>query len=212
MWWIVLIIGIMVFNWVVITMIVDGILMGMLIPRYYKKVDKKQFMIEKKNRIDIQEGVKCSAFSSAYVLRHFGVEARGDELYEEMPYKMKDGYVYPKAIPKVLLRYGIKVKYCRGNINSLKCEVGKGNPVIVLIRYNGDNNWLHYVPVVGFDEQKVYIAESLKEFVNCDNEYYNRGVSVEEFRKLWNTSRLKMPFYKYTYFSVEESNRIKTQI
>lgn len=56
---------------------------------------------------------------------------------------------------------------------------------------------------VGFDEKKIYMAESLKEFVNCDKEYYNREVSIEEFKKLWNTSQVKMPFYKFTYFSVD---------
>lgn len=45
-------------------------------------------------RIDIQTEFQCSAFASAYVLRHFGIDATGIKLYAKMPHKMKNGYVY----------------------------------------------------------------------------------------------------------------------
>ncbi len=118
-----------------------------------------------------------------------------------MPNKMKNGYVYPKGIQKLLSQYGFQVKYCTGNINTLKNEIVKGNPVIVMIRTYTDKNWLHYVPVVGYDEQYIYIAESLEELVNCDEPYYNRKVAIGEFEKLWNTSMAKMPFYRNTYIA-----------
>ena len=38
----------------------------------------------------------------------------------------------------------------------------KGNPVIVMIRVQKDKDWLHYVPVVGFDEEHVFLAESVE--------------------------------------------------
>jgi len=30
---------------------------------------------------------------------------------------------------------------------------------------------------------------------------------INEFKKLWNTSMLKMPFYRNTYYSLEINNR-----
>lgn len=115
---------------------------------------------------------------------------------------MKDGYVYPKGILKLFPRYGLKVKYCAGNIAALKNEVCKGNPVIVMIRVQVGKNWLHYVPVVGYDKEYIFIAESLGEYVNCNEKYYNRKIAIKEFEKMWNTSMLKMPFYKNTYIVV----------
>lgn len=66
-----------------------------------------------------------------------------------------------------------------------------------------NQNWLHFVPVVGCDENDIYIAESLKELVNCNERYYNRKIAVGACRKLWNTSMLKMPCYRNTYITAE---------
>lgn len=186
-------------NYVIITTIVDSVLMGALRFRFSMRCRKKAFVITKKNRIDIQNGYKCSAFSTAYVLRHWDIESDGDSIYEVIPGKMKEGYVYPNGILRLLSQYGFKVKYCAGNITTLKNEVSKGNPVIVMIRVQADKDWLHYVPIVGYDEQYIFIAESLEDFVNCDEQYYNRKIAIREFEKLWNTSMLKMPFYRNTY-------------
>lgn len=54
----------------------------------------------------------------------------GNSAYEKMPNKMRGGYVYPKGIFNSLYKNGFKVKYCRGNLNSLKNAVATGNPVI----------------------------------------------------------------------------------
>ena len=189
-------------NYAIITTIVDSFLMGTLHFRFSMKCRKKEFVITEANRIDIQSGYKCSAFSSAYVLRHWDIEEKGDSLYEVISNKMKDGCVYPKGISNLLTRYGFKVKYCMGNIAALKNEVSKGTPVIVMIRVQQDKSWLHYVPVVGYDEQHIFLAESLSDYVNCNEQYYNRKIPIKEFKKLWNTSMLKMPFYRNTYYSV----------
>ena len=116
---------------------------------------------------------------------------------------MKNGLVYPKGILHLFSQYGFKVKYCGGNIASLKNEVSKGNPVIVMIRIQSDKSWLHYVPVVGYDEQNIFLAESLSDFINCKELYYNRTIPIKEFKKLWNTGMLKMPFYRNTYYSLQ---------
>lgn len=193
-------------NSVIITTIVDSFLMGTIHFHFSIKCRKKEVIITKANRIDLQNGYLCSAFSSAYVLRHWEIEECGDSLYEIMPNKMKDGCVYPRGILSLLSRYGFKVKYCAGNIAALKNEVSKGNPVIVMIRIQTDKNWLHYVPVVGYDEKYIFIADSLADSVNSNEQYYNRKISVKEFKKLWNTSMLKMPLYRNTYITVSKNS------
>ena len=191
---------IILMNYLIITNIVDIILLGAFSFRFSTGCHTEQFVITKENRIDMQKGFQCSAFSTAYVLRHFDKEVDGGTLYSVMPHKMKSGYVYPKGVYDMLRSYGMKVKYCRGNLNALKVDLQKGNPVIVMIRVQKDKDWLHYVPVVGFDEEHVFLAESLSELINCKNFLYNRRLRNEEFMQLWNTAMLKQPFYKNTYF------------
>lgn len=132
-----------------------------------------RFIIMKGNTISFQSDNECDAYASANVMRHLGLEAEGSEIYNIITDKLKDGCVYPKGILRLFDKYGFHIKYCRGNLNSLKNEVSKGNPVIVMIRTRADKKWLHYVPVVGYDENNVFIAESLKELVNCNEKYYN---------------------------------------
>ena len=191
---------IILMNYLIITNIVDIILLGAFSFRFSAGCHTEQFVITKENRIDMQKGFQCSAFSTAYVLRHFDKEVDGGTLYSVMPHKMKSGYVYPKGVYDMLRSYGMKVKYCRGNLNALKVDLQKGNPVIVMIWVQKDKDWLHYVPVVGFDEEHVFLAESLSELINCKNVLYNRRLRNEEFMQLWNTALLKQPFYKNTYF------------
>ena len=191
---------IILMNYLIITNSVDIILLGAFSFRFSAGCHTEQFVITKENRIDMQKGFQCSAFSTAYVLRHFDMEVDGGTLYSVMPHKMKSGYVYPKGVYDMLRSYGMKVKYCRGNLNALKVDLQKGNPVIVMIRVQKDKDWLHYVPVVGFDEEHVFLAESLSELINCKNVLYNRRLRNEDFLQLWNTAMLKQPFYKNTYF------------
>lgn len=189
------------FLYLMITQIVDLVLLGRLSFRTVPKSVQDSYMTEGKNRIDIQTGFQCSAFASAYVLRHFGMDVHGEGLYAAMPHKMKSGYVYPKGIRVLLQRYGIPVRYCRGNLSALKQELQKGHPVIVMMRVRKDKDWLHYVPIIGYDEGSVFLAESLPELVNCQGGLYNRRLSNEEFLRLWDTAMIKQPFYKNTYFA-----------
>ena len=89
-------------------------------------------------------------------------------------------------------------------MNALKYEIRNGNPVIVMILVQKDKDWLHYVPVVGFDEHYVYLAESLESLINCIEKKYNRKVENVEFKKLWNTSMIRQTFYKNTYFRIRK--------
>lgn len=62
------------------------ILMGVLFFRFVPGGGADHYLIESENRIDIQQGYQCSAFSGAYLLRHFQIEAAGEDLYKKNCY------------------------------------------------------------------------------------------------------------------------------
>lgn len=181
--------------------IVDAYLMGIATPYYSFKNDGYQFLLEDSTRIDFQTGFKCSAYSSAYIMRHWGIDVAGDSLYDIMPNKMDDGYVYPKGILSLLEENGFVAGYHIGNMRALKNEIAKGHPVIVMIKIRPDKDWLHYVPVVGYSADSIFIAESIRELSNVRNKKYNRSISNKGFETLWNTRALKMPLYSNTFIT-----------
>ena len=186
----------------VITTIVDIIVMGSYSLKISASDSIPQYVVSKENHIDMQKGNECSGYAAAYLLRHYDIPANGTEVYQKMPYKASDGCVPPKGIKKVLESYGFHVKYCAGNLNALKAEVCKGNPVIVFIKARKDKKWLHFVPVVGYDEDNLFLADSAAESANCRGKTYNRRISNKDFLALWNTSMLKMPLYTHTFYVV----------
>lgn len=180
-----------------------------LIYRYYslpKKDDMysvkipSTYFISSPNRTEVQKNVECAAFSSAYVLRHFGIESEGDELYRRYPRKLLDGTFYPKAIIVFFKKLGYSATYLRGNVTTLRKQISRGVPVILLIRVHSDRRFLHFVPVVGYDETHFYLAESLDFKRNCDEVQYNRKISVNELESLWNTW---LPFSRNSYIVIE---------
>lgn len=199
MWKILIIISVNVGCFLIVTTMVDMKLMGKLVHKKSKECPRREFVIKQSNKIDIQTGYQCAAYSVAYLLRHYEISANGSEIYTRIPDKMKNGCTYPKGIVHILQKYGFHVKYCSGNLNVLENEISKGNPVIIMIRVRKDKNWLHYVPVVGFNEQYIFIAESLSEMVNYDGKHYNRRIEKEEFVRFWNTSMLRQPLYRNTF-------------
>lgn len=190
----------------VITTIVDIIVMGSYRLRIAPACEVSRYMVCKQNRIDIQKGNTCSGYAAAYLLRHYDIQADGEEIYRKMPRKASDGCVPPKGIRKVLESYGFRVRYCAGNLNALKREVCKGAPVIVFIRSRAGQNGLHFVPVVGFDEDYLYLADSAAGSAGCSggayNSTYNRKISTQDFLVLWNTAMLKMPLYTHTFYAI----------
>lgn len=192
-----------IINTLIIITIVDVILMGGFKLKLHNKIRNPEFLIKQANSIDFQTGNECAGFSSAYLLRHMGIPAEGNQVYSRLGRKMKDGCVYPKEVCKILNNYGIKSSLIKGNIAVLKNEIAKGNPIIVFIRSQIEKSNLHFVPVVGYDEKFFYMADSVEAFANCKTETFNRKIEISEFKKLWNTSMLKMPFYKNLFISVK---------
>ncbi|WP_225230108.1 cysteine peptidase family C39 domain-containing protein [Ureibacillus galli] len=195
--------------WIMISTIINVYLMTFPIPVLRKRNYPANFLIQQNNRIDFQNNTECAAFSTAYLLRHFGIDDSGEALYPHFPSKTKSGTVYPKGIRTVLRKKGFKTNYYKGNINTLKYEVSKGAPVIVFIKVQKDRNYLHFVPVVGYDEEYFYLSESLRHLVNCDdeNKNYNRKVPINEFKKLWNVKTVFTLFYSNTYITVDAAQR-----
>lgn len=137
------------------------------------------------NRIDYQTDGKCAAYAAAYLIRHFGEEADGEELFSEL--KRPFGFASANSIADILRRRGHRAKACHGSIDTLKQRLTEGNPIIVFIRISGDT---HYAVVVGYDEQYVYLADSLAENANASEEQYNRVLRVEDFEAVWKTGTL----------------------
>ena len=191
-----------IMSWFTITLFVDSYLMSLPKLNHSIAHPPSQYLITTPNRIDFQTSLECSAYSSAYVLRHFGQEANGPTIYAKMPNKMKNGCVYPRGLLNYLNANGLFVRYCKGSINQLKQELTIGVPVIVLIKVTPNQKYIHYVPVVGYDKTYFYLAESLDYLANAQEEsnYYNRKITVTEFKKLWALNDLKMPIYNNTYF------------
>lgn len=137
------------------------------------------------NRIDYQTDGKCAAYAAAYLIRHFGEEADGEELFREL--KRPFGFASANSIADILRRRGHRAKACHGSIDTLKQRLTEGNPIIVFIRISRDT---HYAVVVGYDEQYVYLADSLAENANASEEQYNRVLRAEDFEAVWKTGTL----------------------
>lgn len=149
----------------------------------------ESYMITAKNYFDYQSGLECSAFSSAYILRHYGEEADGVELFKTFPGKVQSRGAPPQGIVKFFQNRGYEAEYkCDGTVEALKRELSKGVPVIVFIRVDEQTVGTHYVPLVGYDKDYFYFAESLPYMANCRAKQgvsYNRRTEISTFKRLW---------------------------
>lgn len=151
------------------------------------------------SRIDYQTPGKCAAYATAYLLRYFGEKTNGEELYPEL--KRSLGFVSANSITNVLEQHGYQTKAYHGNIDTLKQQLIKGNPIIVFIRIPKDT---HYAVVVGYDEQYIYLVDSLAENANARDTRYNRILTTEAFEDVWETRTL-LP--KNIYIVVEAADK-----
>jgi len=161
----------------------------------------ESYLIRTPNRMDIQPHYECAAFSSAYVLRHLGIEADGNELYKQFPRKLADGTVTPKGILVLFKKRGYDATFYHGNLQTLKKQVSQGVPVIAFIRVSPKQRYLHFVPVIGYDQDYLYLAESLEHTINCKETSYNRKIKIRDFEVLWRTW---VPFCKNSYIVIHK--------
>ncbi len=165
-----------------------------------------EFMIESDNYFDYQKGMECAAFSSAYLLRHYGEEADGETLFEDFPSRASDGGTMPQGIVTLFQERGYEAEYVtNGTVEELKAELIKGAPVIVFIHVDEPLSTLHnthYIPLVGYDEEYFYFAESLKGRANCKKDTslpYNRKTLITKFERLWENID---GYWDYPYFVI----------
>ena len=141
---------------------------------------KESYFITSSPYIDYQENNDCSAYAAAYVLRCLGENINGKELYPQM--KRFCGMMTAQSIVTAVEKQGYCAKSYHGNVNILKQRLNSGVPIICLVSNGKDS---HYVVVVGYDADYIYIVDSIKENANvADETLYNRKVSNNDFISL----------------------------
>ena len=144
----------------------------------------KEFSIEVSNNyIDFQVENECSAYASAYVMRHLGRQVAGSELYDDIDRVL--GFVSVNSVVSLFQSYGYTAKAYHGDNSTLKQRLISGVPVIAFIRTPDDT---HYVVVVGYDENFIYLVDSISDNANANGGWYNRKLSTEEFDAIWKTN------------------------
>lgn len=145
-------------------------------------------MIKTKNHADYQEENDCSGYAIAYVLRSLGKDAKGVDVYEEIPEKNKDGSVTLQQVVKYIRKQGMHANLYTGEKETLQARVEKGVPVIVFLKSYVNSESYHYSCVVGYNEENVYLSDSVSAFCNESTSNYNRVLEWEEFEQLWTVS------------------------
>ena len=133
------------------------------------------------NYIAPQTDGKCAAYAAAYVLRHFGQQADGETVYPEIRRTL--GFVPAKSIAAFFEAHGYAAQAYHGDVTSLKQRLTAGMPVIAFVSIPGDT---HYLVVVGYDAQYLYLADSLAQAAESGVSY-NRRLTTAEFEAIWHT-------------------------
>lgn len=147
-----------------------------------------RFVYAENNYCAYQFGKDCSGYATAYVLRNEGIAANGAEIYQEMHTFF--GRVAVHNVVDKLKDYHLEAKAYHGTIETLKARINAGKPVIALVTITLDNSTgLHYLTVVGYDEEYLYVSDSTSPKANIFNvKQYNRRLTYDEFEDLWKTN------------------------
>ena len=163
-----------------------------------------RFEVPMNSEFELQGKNQCAAFSTAFILRNFGLKAKGSEVYAEIPYKVPiSGYVLPKGVVTYLQSQGLRPAIFKGNIDLLKTKlVQENNPVIVLVG-NG-LFWQHYMTIVGYDNGKteLYFFDSGRDKDENDELPGNRTMTEDYFLKWWNNG---LPIFNHVYITVKKT-------
>ncbi|MCU7197373.1 MAG: C39 family peptidase [Turicibacter sanguinis] len=158
------------------------------------------FSIEQENSFETQIINECSAFSIAYVLRHYHESQTGLNIYHQLNYKIPvSGYVLPKGILNYFKDSVYNIEMFTGSLETLKTRLTAGTPIIVLI--GNSLNWQHYMTLVGYDDttNEMYFFDSLKSFDENNGQPGNRTITTDYFLKLWNNG---LPIFNQLYFTI----------
>ncbi len=153
------------------------------------------YFVEAKTYFEKQEKGQCAGFASAYVLRTLGEEISGSESYERLGHKFANGYVMPQALLDLFREYDCNMEMLRGDLEQLKTRLQQGEPIIVLIGHFV--SWQHYVTVLGYDEDHIYLYDSNMDIDNSKG--YNRIMTNTGFVSQWEN---EIPLFEQIYFVV----------
>ena len=153
----------------------------------YRVNAPSEYMITTENEIQKQYRYECGAYSTAYVLRSLGEDVDSKEFYDSVEPKGKDGSVTYEAMQAGVERYGYKLESGMISLAALKYEVSKGVPVIVGMEIAPGNSLPHFLPIVGYDDEYIYAAESVGRYANEKGDHYNRKIKINVFKELWKT-------------------------
>lgn len=159
------------------------------------------FSIDKENSFETQVVNECSAFSIAYLLRHYQDPHTGLEIYDQLNYKLPiSGYVLPKGILNYFNDSNYTIEMFTGTLETLKTRLSEGDPIIVLIGQS--LNWQHYMTLVGYDAtaNEMYFFDSLKTEDENSIQPGNRTMSTDYFLSLWDNG---LPIFNHLYFTIK---------
>lgn len=143
---------------------------------------KEYFINTAEDPIEKQEDGQCSAYAAAYVMRYYGDDIHGGELYPDVDRRF--GAVLPSNVVRLFRDHSYQAKAYHGTLDTMKKRLSKGTPVIVYIRIQNDT---HYAVVTGYDEDHIYLMDPMTENANADDPSYNRIIDNDEFMRLWKT-------------------------
>ncbi len=162
------------------------------------------FQVSALNIHEDQPPGQCAGYSSAYILRHYGIDVVGKQVYEEMSFKIPvSGYVLPKGIIRYLDSLGHEAKMYKGDLQTLKSRLTVDVPIIVLIG-NG-LRWQHYMTLVGYcdEKQELYFYDSRIKMDENGSSPGNRTLSEDYFLTLWDNG---LPIFNHVYIKVKQEN------
>ena len=154
---------------------------------FYRVNAPSEYMITTENEIQKQYRYECGAYSTAYVLRSLGEDVDSKEFYDLLEPKGKDGSVPYEAMQAGVERYGYELESGMISLAALKYEISRGVPVIVGMEIAPGNSLLHFLPIVGYDDEYIYAAESVGIYANEKGDHYNRKIKTDTFKELWKT-------------------------
>lgn len=143
------------------------------------------FMIPEPVRIDRNGSNQCYSYCMAMIYRALGDEkADGAKIHKKFEKKYGGGRVNPDVICRFINESDkYEATLYTGTIDNLKDCLSKGTPVLFLGRMSIEDPSYHYMTVTGYDEEKIYIADSY--LFEMENDYYNRAVSYDYFSYMW---------------------------
>lgn len=154
---------------------------------FYRVNAPSEYMITTENEIQKQYRYECGAYSTAYVLRSLGEDVDSKEFYDSLEPKGKDGSVPYEAMQAGVERYGYELESGMISLAALKYEISRGVPVIVWMEIAPGNSLPHFLPIVGYDDEYIYAAESVGIYANEKGDHYNRKIKTDTFKELWKT-------------------------